>query len=107
MKIRMIVSVIIFILVVLIIAGSCATRRKAILGEDFMEAWSDTWINADYDSDIYYKIINYPDGIYECFATVTSTIHGNWGKDTLIDKWVASKGAVWYRAKWESFYFWK
>ena len=37
-----------FVFAVLIIAGSCATRRKAISDEDFMEAWSGTWINTDY-----------------------------------------------------------
>ena len=48
MKTRMFVSVLILVLAVLIIAGSCATRRKAISDEDFMEAWSGTWINTDY-----------------------------------------------------------
>ena len=42
MKTRTFVLILILFLAVLIIAGSCATRRKAISDEDFIEAWSGT-----------------------------------------------------------------
>ena len=48
MKTRSLVAILILVLAVLIIAGSCTTRRKAISDEDFMEALSGTWVNTDY-----------------------------------------------------------
>ena len=90
---------------VFIIIGSCATKRKAVSDEDFFEVWSGTWINTDYGGDLYQKMINYPDGTYENYGTVTSTKPGTWGKSIIIDQWLDSKGNVWYRAKWESLYF--
>jgi hypothetical protein len=105
MKTRMFISILILVLAVLIVAGSCASRQKAISEEDFFKVWSGTWINIDYGGDTYQKEINYPNGTYEVYGEVTSTEPGNWGEITLLDKWVDSKGNVWYRAKSETLYF--
>jgi len=48
MKTRTFVSILLLVFFVLIIAGGCATRRKVISDENFMEVWSGTWINTDY-----------------------------------------------------------
>ena len=46
---RAFVSILILVLAVLIIVGSCATKKKAISEEDFLEAFSGIWINTDYE----------------------------------------------------------
>jgi hypothetical protein len=97
MKTRTLVSILILILAVLIIVGSCATKRKAVSDEDFFEVWSGTWINTDYGGDICQKIINYPDGTAEGFGILTSTIALFKKKITILDQWLDSKGTIWYR----------
>ena len=104
MKTRTLISILILVFAVLIIAGSCATTKKAISEEDFFEAWSGTWINKDYGGD-YQKIITYPDGTFENYGKIPSTKPGTWGKMTIIEKWVDPKGNVWYRSQFENFYF--
>ena len=47
MKARTYVSILILVLAVLIVVGSCATKRKAISNDDFFQAWSATWINTE------------------------------------------------------------
>jgi hypothetical protein len=79
--------------------------KKEISDEDFMEAWSGTWINTDYGRSRPQKLIYYPDGRWETFVRVPNTLHDNWGKDIILDKWLDSEGNIWYRAHWESSYF--
>jgi hypothetical protein len=63
MKTRTLVSILILVLAVLIIAGSCATMKKEISETDFFEAYSGTWINTDYSGDSWgrQKKIHFPD----------------------------------------------
>ena len=102
MKTRTLISILILVLAVLIIAGSCATRRKAISDEDFMEAWSGTWINTDYGGKMAQKIIIHSDGTVEGFGRLTSTIAYFKNKFTILDQWLDSKGTIWYRGHMES-----
>ena len=75
MKPRTFVSILILILAVFIIIGSCATKRKAVSDEDFFEVWSGTWINTDYSgSDLGQKTINHPDGTSEWYYIVVREI---------------------------------
>ena len=102
MKTRTLVSILILIVAVPIMAGSCATRRKAISEEDFFEAWSGTWINTDYGGgNTGQKIINHPDGTREIFGMLTSKIVGRKEKCTVLYQWLDSKGTIWYRGNWE------
>jgi len=48
MKSRTFASILILILVVFVIIGSCATKRKAVSDEDFFKVLNGTWINTDY-----------------------------------------------------------
>jgi hypothetical protein len=95
MKTKAIVSILILTLVVLIVAGSCATKRKAISDEDFFKAWSGTWINTEFkggsDSQ---KMINHPDGTEESFGMLTSTTPSRSYKYTILEKWLDSKGTI-------------
>ena len=79
--------------------------KNEISDEDFMEARSGTWINLDYGKSHPQKLIYYPDGRWEGYRQVTNTIRADWGKDIILDKWLDSKGNVWYRAHWESSFF--
>ena len=89
MKTRKIVSILILVLAVLIIVGSCATKRKVVSEEDFLEAWSGTWINTDYGGgSLPQKKINYPDGTCEMFGQLTSTTVGYKEKITILEQWV-------------------
>jgi hypothetical protein len=45
MKTRTFISAVILIVALLLIAGSCATRKKAISDEDLSKAYTGTWIN--------------------------------------------------------------
>ena len=104
MKSRALVSILILVLAVLIITGSCATKRKVISEEDFFEVWSGTWINTDYGGgSLPQKRINHPDGTEESFGQLTSTMAGGKYKITILDQWLDSKGTIWYRGQWESF----
>lgn len=93
----------IFVLAVLIVVSSCATKRKAISEEDFIDAWSGTWINKEYSGAPPHvqKRINYPDGAWEAYPKITSTTRSWWGTSTILDHWIDSKGNIWYKFHWE------
>jgi hypothetical protein len=75
MKTRMFVTIFILILVLLIIAGSCAKRKIAISEEELLEALCGIWINTDYkpkgDFGYVQKVVWYPDGRTEAYSLVT------------------------------------
>ena len=100
MKTRTFVSTLILVLAVLIIAGSCATKRKAISYEDFIKAWSGTWINMEYGGKVAQKITLQPDGTREGFGISTSTTATFQDEVTTLETWLDSKGTIWYKAKW-------
>ena len=104
MKARAVILILILAFAVLICVGSCANRRKAISDEDFIEAWSGTQINTDYGQSFPQKRIYYSDGRWEEYKQVTNTLKCDWGKAIILDKWLDSKGNVWYRTHWESLY---
>lgn len=105
MKTRTFISIFTLILAVLIAFGSFAETKKVISDEDFMDVWSGTWINTDYGKrDNHQKLIYYSDGKWEGYYQVTNTIHADWGETIILDKWLDSKGTVWYRTHWESLY---
>ena len=102
MKSKTWIVLLILILSVLVAIGSCATKRKVISDEEFLEVWSGTWINTDYGGDTQAKIINHPDGIRELFTSVTSTTkYARKEKSTILEKWQDSDGTIWYRGYWE------
>ena len=102
MKTRRLVSILILVLAVLIISEGYATDRKAVSDEDFIKAWSGTWINEDYGKMLAQKRIYYPDLTWEFYHHITDTGKDYWGKSIILDKWLDSEGNVWYRMHWES-----
>ena len=111
MKNRTFVSILILGLAVLIIAGSCATKKSMV--KDSEELYG-TWINEEYKSPstppFKIHVIN-PDGTMGFFRTETSV----WEKDvevlengwipcdhytyTIENKWVDSDGNVMYKVE--------
>ena len=74
MKIRLLVSISIFIFAVCIISGSCATRKKVISEDEFIDVWAGTWINMDYPGDevIAQKLISHPNGTQDFYLKASS-----------------------------------
>jgi hypothetical protein len=103
MKTRSFASILILILAVLIFAGSCATRKKAISETDLFEAYSGTWINTEYSGDSWgvQKMIYFPDGRWEEYRLVTLSQWQCYGKDTISDMWTDMNGDTWFKASWE------
>ena len=98
MKTRMLVSILIPVLVVLIIAGSCTTGKKAVKAP--IEPLYGTWANPDYNTgyDILAKLIIKPDG------TSTGYNHtdivdrpASSGTYTIIESWIDSDGKKYYK----------
>ena len=106
MRTRTFVSILILVLAVLIIIGSCATRKKAISEEDFLEAFSGIWINTNYEpkGDLGYvqKFVWYPDGRYEGYSFVTNESPAAYGRYEITDMWKDSNGDIWYTLKTET-----
>ena len=97
MKTRMFVSNLILVLAVLIIAGSCATGKKASVAKDDEEFYG-TWSNPDYDESMgAAKFIFEHDGVLRAFATVNTTKEAWNAKFTITDKWIDAEGNIWYK----------
>lgn len=105
MKARTLVSILILVLAVIIIDGSCATRKKAVSDEDLSRAYTGTWINKDYKYEWWRveKIVLFADGTYERYFSIDSYDVFAQGKNTIIDKWKDSNGSIWYECHWECF----
>ncbi len=74
MKSRTLISVVILIMVVLIIAGSCATGKKIISVDDAMKQFEGVYVNTEYSGqDVYHP-----------------------QKFVITNKWIDSTGNIWY-----------
>jgi hypothetical protein len=108
----MFVSILIFILAVLIIAGSCATGSNSYKKE-FKKDMVGTWVNPEYDKQLhfYVKIIIQPDLTGEGYVRNTSV----WASDlthTIIDRWIDNEGNIYYKvvrkgSTWKQYELWR
>jgi len=97
MKTRMLVLISFLVLGVLIVAGSCATGKKAYVVQEDEELFG-TWINPDYDEKMTAaKIIYEPDGVSRGFGTANTTMEAWNAKFTITDKWIDDEGIIWYK----------
>ena len=97
MKIRTLVSILILVLGVLIITGSCATGEKAVKAP--VESVYGVWANLDYNTAPYtakFKIR--PDGIIEV-ASHTEIEYQQYYEAafTIVDSWMDSDGNKYYK----------
>jgi hypothetical protein len=95
----MLVSISIFVLAVLIIAGSCATQKTAQEVKSFEPLYDSelvgTWINTEYSGENFQKILvtdyGYSEGYLKAdseYPTVKFTFF-------VVEKWTDSDGNVW------------
>ncbi len=105
MKTRTLILVFL-IMAVLIIAGSCATGKKAYEAKEDEELFG-TWVNleelrraeeTEYDDrGQARKIVFHPDGTLDFYWTSTSTRKGD-GTFSIIEKWTDDEGNIWYKS---------
>ena len=88
---------VVLIMVVLIIAGSCATGKKVVKAP--IESVYGTWENPDYNAvDSYAKAILRPDGTLVLFTHTELPIHAcDEGTFTIIESWMDSDGNKYYK----------
>jgi len=98
MKTRTLASIMILVLAVLIIAGSCATGKKAYVAQEDEELYG-TWVNKEYNDWHYHAkhVIN-ADGTIFLYPTDNSPRLIEEDKYIITDKWHDSEGNIWYKA---------
>jgi len=95
MKARTFVSILILVLAVLIVVGSCANDKMAYISKAY-ELYG-TWVNTDYnETGLWGKFIFYPYGIFELYHADTKTRFDKFEDFIVTNKWTDSKGNVWY-----------
>jgi len=100
MKTRTFLSILILVLAVLIIVGSCATRKKAITPEDAAEIRKGKWGNESYRNEQIFII--YSDGRYELYDDPQQQKLHSTGKSDIYESWRDSKRVLWYRAHYKN-----
>jgi hypothetical protein len=97
MKTRSLVSILILVLALLIVVGSCATGKKAYVAKEDEELFG-TWINPDYDASwIHAKIVVKPDGTWSEYKMSYDDKPLLKGEYTINDKWTDSDGYNFYK----------
>jgi hypothetical protein len=104
MKSRTFVSILILVLAVLIIAGSCATGKRTYVSSEYaLNELTGTWYNEEYeDQDWDPTVIINPDGTFEFYKTWVETSKPSLTEVELIEfnyQWTDTKGNVWYKAQ--------
>ena len=103
MKTRTFVSTLILVLAVLIVVGSCATKKEVVTEKEFYvpkfdEEIHGTWMNEEYDSAAYPgKIRMHNWGYYEHITPSDSEVVQFKGTIVIVDKWTDSEGNIWYK----------
>ena len=99
MKTRTCVVVLILVLAVMIVAGSCATEKQTVKVPK--EPFYGTWVNPDYD-DVYHKWskhIKNHDGTFVMYVNITSTKPTTKGTIIITEKWSDHDGNFWYKTE--------
>jgi hypothetical protein len=99
MKTRTFVSILILVLAVLIISGSCATRKK-VLPTDNIDELVGTWLNPDYEGRAARipKFTIKADRTILWYASINDKEASYNGKITEIgEKWMERDGSIYYK----------
>ena len=106
MKARVLISILVFVLAVLSIAGSCATSKKSYISADnILKQLTGTWNNEEYEPpevEIMPQVTVHSDGSYELYKeyavlTTPAILPGQF--ISIKEAWTDSKGNIWYQAK--------
>ena len=94
MKTRTFASILILVLAVLIVVGSCATKEMAYISKEY-EIYG-TWVNPDAKPVLQHgKYVIHPNGKMEVYDTITSIPFFPVEFD-ITNKWIDSTGDIWY-----------
>jgi hypothetical protein len=106
MKTRTFVSILVVALVILIIAGSCATKKKTYISSDLvLKELVGTWYNEEYENPSVEpapKVIVNTNGTLDFFKEFAETSMITHIEAELVefnDQWTDAKGSVWYEAQ--------
>jgi len=99
MKVRTLILIGILVLVVMIITGSCATRKKAVSPEDASAIRSGKWINERITGAE--MTIFYLDGRYEIYITTKGEKLYSSGTSAIYESWRDSDRILWCRARYQ------
>ncbi len=95
MKTRTFVSILILILAVLIIAGSCATDKMTYVSKEY-EIFG-TWVNLDYNNSSWApKEVYYPDGRIHTYSSDTGSDVISEDEFVITSRWIDTNGDIWY-----------
>ena len=97
MKTKTLVSILILVLVVLIIAGSCATGKKMITVDDAIKQFEGVYVNTEYSgvkATHPQKFVITSDGRLEYWSIATHDIPMFRWQYTVVESWVDSKGSL-------------
>lgn len=106
MKIRALISILILVLAVLMVIGSCATQKNANAKKIFKPINNNelvgVWVNTVYSGGMMdrQKIVVTSYGYFEAFSSVDSMAPVETGTLFVVDKWTDSDGNIWYKAIW-------
>jgi len=99
MKTRPLVTILILVIAVMVIAGSCATRKKVISIEEASEIRSGIWVNEHHKIDK--SLVLYPDGRYEDYYDLQQERLFDTGISNIYESWRDSEGVLLYRAHYQ------
>jgi len=97
MKTRTYVSVMILVLAVLIIAGSCATEKKAYVAKENEELYGN-WFNSEYNDSSRAARHIITDGTIQLYAKDDSPRVAAINLYIITHKWYDAESNIWYKA---------
>lgn len=102
MKIRTLVSILIFVFALMVIVGSCATKKIAITDEDLSSFYSTMWINEE--MGFYKPKVVWDPGRYEQYTAIENETPYCYGDIEELEKWMDSNGDKFIKNRWECEY---
>ena len=95
MKTITFVVILILVLSLMIVVGSCATDKMAYISKEY-EIYG-TWVNPDYNKEtLLGKVVFHPNGIMEGYGAATGPAASDEAEFVITNKWTDSKGNIWY-----------
>jgi hypothetical protein len=74
--------------------------QREISDEDFIEAFSGTWVNSEYSGGLWpVKYIIQPNGSWEWHTHETITSISYYGTTSISEKWIDADGNIWYSCR--------